>query len=385
MKKLLFIVTVAVLALMSEAAFALDVDLLAGQTMDIGTVRITNDGDSLQVEYIIDEACGWGMGGTHLHVSTTQPTAGKHDEPDIPQNNKGNPQIGNFDWTGAMSYDIPFADIGPGAISDGTTVYVAAHAGGQSWDALESSLPTEPFTLSVDCGYGVNHYLDIEISDDGVLDGLHGAWCVDVEEDIFLCSEYQAEVMFSAIPVPSYLDWLLNNYMSYLGETSGQPDGSVYVLGDVQAAIWLMIGGMPTYEYPDDPLTDQYWSPWAWGLSTWGDWADANGVGPTPTLYDKTEYDIDVARAQELVDDAMLYGGEGYNPGCCGVTGIILLPTEITDGPAEEGPFQPIVITVPAPCDETAWGEGIQFPVKGKGDGSWAMYIPYVIEIADGD
>jgi len=331
MKKLMLIFAVAAMTIMSGTALALEVDLFAGQTTDIGSVRITNDGDSLQVEYILDEDCGWGL-DTHLHVSTTKPTAAAHSEPDIPQNSKGNPKIGNFDWGVGMSFDIPFVDIGPGTITDGTKVYIAAHAGGQGWEGVASALPTEPFTLTVDCGYGIDHYLDIEISDDGVLDGPHGAWCVDLYEEIYLCSEYEAEVMFSAIPVPSYIDWLLNNYMDYIGETSGQSDGSVYVLGDVQAAIWLLVSGeMPTYEYPDDPNTDNYWSPWAWGLDTWGDWADANGVGPTPTLYDKTEYDLDVARAWELAN-AAISGGEGYKAPCCdGVTGIILLPTEMTD------------------------------------------------------
>jgi len=375
MKKIIFIITaVAALAIMSGVALALDFDLLAGQDMKIGIVRITNDSDSLLVEYILDGECGLGeLSDTHLHVSTTKPTAAAHSEPDIPQNKKGNPKIGNFDWGGGMSFDIPFGDIGPGAITDGTKVYVAAHSGGQSWDDLENALPDTAFKMQVQ-GLGTNAYLEINITEDGILNGVHDAWCIDAFDPIHLDQYWTMASMdyaYYLAPAPAEALWLLNNYMYYIGDPSAQ--GDPYVLGDIQAAFWLLISGsMPQPEYDNAEPTAR-----PWDLDHWGDWGDE--PDDLNTTYDDDEYDDDVDRAQEIVADALLYGA-GFEPECCEVAGVILLPYEDITRPDRLPPFQPLLIPIPAPCDETAWGDGTNFPFSGRGRSTWAMYIDYVID-----
>ncbi len=84
------------------------VDLIAGQSMDVGEVCVSDDGDTMTVEYTTDD--GWQLVETHLHVAG--------EEADIPQNRKGNPKIGHFEhsdphaWTDAYSYTFPLPDSG---------------------------------------------------------------------------------------------------------------------------------------------------------------------------------------------------------------------------------------------------------------------------------
>ena len=232
------------------------------------------------------------------------------------------------------------------------------------WEDIIAELPSGTFDLD-SCyydDYGVEHYLDIYISNDTILDGEHGAWCLDVYQDIE-CDDYGAIVGDLLIPGtnPTYdmLNWILNHYDQYVGQLSD--DGvTPYVIGDVQAAIWLATTGMPAYQRPDpDPAPPAQdlnpWSKWAWGLHTWGDWTDHTGGiihpgGPITNAqaedYDKTEYDADVARAMEIYDDAYDYG-PGYIPNCDDeVLGLIILPfvDQAVIG------VQPLLITVPAPC-----------------------------------
>jgi len=64
--------------------------LLAGQDEDVGEVQVWNDAENLYVTYLID-ASGWYLTETHLHVAC--------DEIDIPQNKKGNPIPGHFEYS----------------------------------------------------------------------------------------------------------------------------------------------------------------------------------------------------------------------------------------------------------------------------------------------
>lgn len=79
------------------------VDLIAGQSIDVGEVCVSDDGTTMTVEYTT--ADGWQLVETHLHVAD--------EEADIPQNKKGNPQIGHFAhsdahaWTDAYTYAFP--------------------------------------------------------------------------------------------------------------------------------------------------------------------------------------------------------------------------------------------------------------------------------------
>lgn len=65
-------------------------DLIAGQNTDVGEVQVWNDAEYLHITYVID-ALGWYLTETHLHVAC--------DESAIPQNKKGNPIPGHFDYS----------------------------------------------------------------------------------------------------------------------------------------------------------------------------------------------------------------------------------------------------------------------------------------------
>lgn len=64
-------------------------DLKAGQNTVVGEVRVWNDAENLHITYVID-APGWYLTETHLHVDCR--------ESDIPQNKKGNPRPGKFEF-----------------------------------------------------------------------------------------------------------------------------------------------------------------------------------------------------------------------------------------------------------------------------------------------
>jgi len=69
--------------------------LYAGQDIPVGTVEVSNDAENLYVTYIINEE-GWYLTETHLHVACL--------ESEIPQNKKGNPKPGQFDFKTEHEY-----------------------------------------------------------------------------------------------------------------------------------------------------------------------------------------------------------------------------------------------------------------------------------------
>jgi hypothetical protein len=88
---------------------ATEVTLLAGQTMNAGTVSVTNDANYYYVTYTT--ANGWLLTQTHLYVGNCA---------NIPVNNPGNPIPGQFPYAGShnnittYTYQVPIAAIGAG-------------------------------------------------------------------------------------------------------------------------------------------------------------------------------------------------------------------------------------------------------------------------------
>jgi hypothetical protein len=125
MKRLVYLLIAVslMLALVPAAVSAdteedpMEVDLLAGQTMDVGDVKVWNDGDYLYVEY---ETSGWCLTETHLHVAASLNG--------IPQTKKGNPIPGQFEYSmehkpcvRSYTYQIPLM------WDPSTELYIAAH------------------------------------------------------------------------------------------------------------------------------------------------------------------------------------------------------------------------------------------------------------------
>ena len=96
-------------------------ELIAGQNIDAGDISVTNDADNLTITITTQD--GWSLSETHVSVQDS--------EDDIPQNKKGNPIPGHFEYSethdpNVESYEIviPLDDL-PG--NDGSRT-IAVHA-----------------------------------------------------------------------------------------------------------------------------------------------------------------------------------------------------------------------------------------------------------------
>jgi hypothetical protein len=127
-------------------------------------------------------------------------------------------------------------------------------------------------------------------------------------------SSYE-ELPISLIEFPENLDlvnWILNQ--GFVGQPS-LCDG-IYTYGDVQRAIWVLVEDNPS----------------ASGLDSWSQ-----------------------CRVDEILAAAYA-NGEGFEPGCGDIIGVILAPV---------GGEQVIIVEVVIECGcETAWGDGEDFPGK---------------------
>lgn len=98
------------------------VTLFAGQTINAGTVTVSNDENNLYVTFTT--ANDWLLSETHLHVADSLAS--------IPQNKSGNPKIGNFEYQTSYdpavsedTYVIAKADL---SLDENNSVVIAAHA-----------------------------------------------------------------------------------------------------------------------------------------------------------------------------------------------------------------------------------------------------------------
>ena len=97
----------------------------------VGEVEVTNDGNNLTVTYRITES-GWLLNETHLHIANES-------EEGIPQTKKGNPKVGQFDYSeehepcvDGYTYEIPLNGLSG-------EVYIAAHAAVDGTTTYESA------------------------------------------------------------------------------------------------------------------------------------------------------------------------------------------------------------------------------------------------------
>lgn len=118
-----------VLMMFSTSTFAdshiSEYPLLAGQDMEVGTVKVSNDGEYLYVEYVLNEAAldeGWCITETHTHAGA--------ELSDFPLNKGGNPQVGLFDFN--MTHEPCVEEheevIPMEGFESGDDILIAAHA-----------------------------------------------------------------------------------------------------------------------------------------------------------------------------------------------------------------------------------------------------------------
>jgi hypothetical protein len=94
------------------------VDLIAGQTEDIGEVQVWNDDENLYVTFVV--TTGECMIQTHLHVADSLDG--------IPQTNKGNPIPGQFDYADPHGCVEEYTYTVPLTWDCDTELFIAAHA-----------------------------------------------------------------------------------------------------------------------------------------------------------------------------------------------------------------------------------------------------------------
>jgi hypothetical protein len=104
-----------------RAEAATTVPLFAGQTIEVGSVTVSNDADFVYVTYLIT-APGWEITETHVAFGRSLL--------DIPATGSGSPKVGNFPLSGcyspgvtAVTYSLPMA-----LFQNNRNPYFAAHA-----------------------------------------------------------------------------------------------------------------------------------------------------------------------------------------------------------------------------------------------------------------
>jgi hypothetical protein len=122
--------------------------LFAGQTIDAGTVTVSNDSANLYVTYSTTN--GWRLTETHLAIATS--LAG------IPQTKSGNPKVGNFPYQRTYS---------PAVTSD---VYVF------SLDQLAVSLGLDRFTCGVSSLVIAAHAVVVQLGGNGGVSSRETGW-----------------------------------------------------------------------------------------------------------------------------------------------------------------------------------------------------------------
>jgi hypothetical protein len=262
---------------------------------------------------------------------------------------------------------------------EGDVVNIAAHgvAGLCDCEDLLAVLPDTVLATVEYPGYpDVMSYFKVTIPADGIMGGVHRGWCGDADtlvagDDIPLEGAIYSTICDDVLEIPEgaitydanipAVNWLLNNWESLGG----------YTVGDVQAAIWLLLSD----KYPDPPLgtlsIEYYDTPgWPWPEA----WA------------------FDNDRALELEDAAN--DNLDFEPVCGEVMVVVFIPPVWDTLPpvgAIGDPRQAVLIEIPAPCCETVWG-GLPVTLGGPDDSdengygidfdgsNWAMYFPYVIQ-----
>jgi len=315
--------------------------------VEVGEVRIWNEGGFLKVQYMIDadltpndptdDGVPTLLYETHLYVAESLAA--------IPQKN-GNPIPGQFKpfskvhhpGVTTYTYTIPIPKFE-------TPLYVAAHAvvkklGGMA--GLELALPNQAtIQVTYPTPEGPSYFPTVTVTDDGALNGVYNGWCIDTDHVIYQGTKYTAKVYSSSEMLPGgyveqpgnfdLINWIINQ--NYVGRPS-PGDYGVYTYGDVQRAIWTLI---------DDQVSTS-------GLGSWSQ-----------------------NRVNEILAAAQK-GGQGFVPGCGQEVAVVLAPV----ASAQVIIAQVIFAEVDVPCatsSETAWGDGFAF--EGK---NWAKYIIYTAQ-----
>jgi len=104
----------------AQCGAALTTVLYAGQTLDAGTVTVSNDAANIYVRYQTNDP--WVMSDAHLALATSLDG--------IPQTHSGNPKPGHFAYSAIFDPEVTdYTFVIPrGSFLPGQVLYIAAHA-----------------------------------------------------------------------------------------------------------------------------------------------------------------------------------------------------------------------------------------------------------------
>ena len=303
-------------------------NLIAGQHINVGEVRVINDGNNIYVTYEILEP-GWGIKETHMHIADE--LAG------IPMNKKGNPMIGHFAYKSSHDMITKYTYTVPLTWAPGEFLYIAAHAVvDYDYLGLAAGVLPDDADLYPKYPYHLSYFQSL-VSNGGILDGSYEGWCIDAGHgispnhtwDVTVYSSYEDLTNLGNVDHPEDLDkvnWVLNqDFVGKQSECCG-----AFTRDDVQRVIWELVDDQP----------------------------------PTYVGYEP--------RVNEILELAYKYG-EGFVPSCSQNIAVILEPWNGMQVTIMEIPMAALT----GGCDfgeETAWGEGLSFPGN-----SWAMYFNYTV------
>lgn len=305
------------------------VDLLADQDINVGYVQVCGDGDILTVEYVITEP-GWVITQTHLAVADS--LAG------IPQTKKGNPKVGQFDYS--LSHEPPVTSYAypPIDVSGlGDPLYIAAHA--------KVVRPVD------DCWETVWQIGEVE-TDDGT--GKLTNYCDELNYDYF----YEG----LGVVNPDYTD-------PFFAETT--PDAEFP---------WISIVKPPYGPYATDISVQ-----WSDGLPLGGELTVSWSPGSSGASETKIVTSVDNGETQTFS-----YSSGWTDPN--GWRGYPLVESTLELDPLAGGSHELRLqhtagdgaiwdwIRLEKPCEEweSAWGDGLDFPGN-----NWATYFPFTPTISD--
>lgn len=306
----IFLLILSMPFMASAASEPTEIPLVAGQNTEIGTIFVSDDGDTMTVRFEVDEP-GWYMTAIHLYVGTRVP--------------KSAPGKFNYKVSGLYATTYTFTvDIDPGRTYD-----VAGHADASntnvivgwtcpSMDELAAMLPASGSMYQLPrSGFSL---FDLVLTSENILKGTHPAWCIDRTHT---GDSYIANFLLSLGSIPDCLttgenphidhpenldlvNWVLNNDSGFSGEEG---------MMSVQNVIWHLLD-----DYPLPALTEQ---------------------------------------EQALYDAAVLYG-QDFEPDLCTgeIVGIIVVPVAIAGECDIRGQIYLIEFNYRTPLykGETAWG-----------------------------
>lgn len=299
-------------------------DLIAGQHIDVGDVKVWNDADYLYLKYIVDTE-GWCITETHLHVAISLE--------DIPQTKKGNPIPGQFDYkeehdcVTEYTYEIPLE------WDPSDELFIATHA-----------VVVQPIDGCFETVWQIGDVEEDPNSSKSLSDEFAGNHLGQVVDYYIPPNDYNKNFPTAFVPT---------NYDD--GYPYAHPDKEFFTeLVNIYYAAYLPFGGQLSWRWTAGNSGSEEYDV-IWNSDILGAFADLGLPKPNEGFY-AHELSIPSYNGDQVISFART--DEWHAPG---------------DG--DGGRWDWIRLEKPCEQSETAWGAGFDFPGK-----NWATYFTYTVQ-----